>query len=404
MTDTKPSNDGSRRPFHLPAIRIRGYRPFRDVLFQFNHLELIIGANGTGKSSLFNFLKLLREGCQSELPKVPRRWFGGDIFHRPGPNQQIFWNLQIQPETESPIFYQGEFSRKEHEATVHFERIFTKPSQQGDGSDGFTYLDFRDGKGLVRDPSDGDFLRKEWRLSKANQLGLGAMNDEGLHTLSRIKRYILAWRFISGSTIDYARMRRPSPLHEGESIQEDIGNLSSILYHIQDHAPDVFDDLKSLIRFAIPGFRGLVCQRRADSDEVYTTWQEEGVDRELTFEDLSEGTLRFIAYATLCITPDPPPLLCIDNVEQGLHPRTLPILAGLFEKAAEKTQVLLTTYDSYFMTQFDVENISIIKKTGGSSAFINVRNSQPLMNELKSNSSDEIEQMYRADELEVILK
>ena len=56
-------------------------------------------------------------------------------------------------------------------------------------------------------------------------------------------------------------------------------------------------------------------------------WQEKNIDMDLSLADLSDGTLRFIAWATLCIMPSPPTLICIDEPDQGVHPRTLPILA-----------------------------------------------------------------------------
>jgi len=389
--------------YYLPAIRIRGYRPFRDVLFRFNRLELIIGANGTGKTSLFAFLKFLRDACLTAIPPLPIPRAGNAIFHRPGMDR-IFWNAQIQTHQKNPIFYQGELDYQDYQPRVLFERIFTKASSGENGGDGFTFLDFRDGKGLVRDPSDADFLRKEWNLSQGNRLGLGAMADANIPALFNIRSYILNWRFFSSQDLNYTKMRMPAPVFSGSELHESGDNLIAFLYHAQENHPDAFDDLKSLIRFAIPGFQGLQVKRIADSDHAYALWKEEGITQELTFWDLSEGILRFIAFTALCVMPSPPTMICIDNIEQGLHPRTLPILAGLFEKASEKTQVLLTTHDSYFLTQFDMENVSIMKKAEGGSVFVNIRNSQALLEEIKSNSSDELEQMYRADELEVMIK
>jgi len=92
----------------------------------------------------------------------------------------------------------------------------------------------------------------------------------------------------------------------------------------------------------------------------------------------------------------------MDDPGQGLHPRTLPILAGLFEKISERTQVLLATHTSCFLGQFDLENISIMKKTSGGSAFVNIRNAQAIYNQLQKVSAQDIEDMYRADELEAM--
>ncbi|MDM8549238.1 AAA family ATPase [Desulfobacterales bacterium HSG2] len=56
------------RFFWLPSIKIKGYRPFNDTLFRFRPVQVIVGANGSGKSSLFEFLKFLRDACHHEIP------------------------------------------------------------------------------------------------------------------------------------------------------------------------------------------------------------------------------------------------------------------------------------------------------------------------------------------------
>lgn len=385
--------------FFLPAVRIRGYRPFRDVLFRFNRLEVIIGANGTGKTSLFEFLQLLRDSCNNEIPhEFITGKQGQKVFHQPGENK-IFWNVQIDYK-KIPLFYQGEIEEENGLVKVAFERILTKKTLDKKNPGGFTFLDFRNGTGLVRDPDDGDFLRNEWNLGKNNQLGLGAITDANLTMLFKLREYFRSWRFYNGSKFNTEKMRRPVTDTQKHLLDEDAGNLSSILFKLMTDHPEAFADLKSLIQFAIPGFKNLEARQTGINGEVFTYWQEDGVDTELNFSDLSDGILRFIAWSTLCVMPSPPSLICIDDPGQGLHPRTLPVLAGLFEKASERTQVLLTTHASYFLTQFDMENIAILKKTSGGSVYTNVRHSQAILNHLQQIEDEELQQMHRADELE----
>ena len=388
--------------FYLPAIRIRGFRSFRDVLFRFNRLEVIVGANGSGKSALFEFLRFLRDSCERDIPAELMTDIGGrKVFHKPGPNR-FFWNAQIDFRNKFPILYQGEIEGGVGSVRVLFERILTKMPIGGKNQGGFSYLDFREGKGLVRDPEDGDFIRKEWDLRAPNRLGLGAMTDGNLTTLYGLREYIRGWRFYNGTAISTPKIRRPVPVTQHPILEEDAGNLSAVLFDLMTEHSEAFEDLKSLIQFAIPGFKSLDVRAQGRTGEVLAFWKEDGGDKELSIADLSDGILRFIAWATLCVTPYPPTLICIDNPVQGLHPRTLPVLAGLFEKAAERTQVLLATHESYFMTQFDLENIAILKKSGGGSVYVNIRNAQALLSRLRNAEPAEIEQMYRVDELEAM--
>lgn len=389
------------KAFFLPAIRIRGFGPFRDVLFRFGRLELIIGANGAGKSRLFEFLRLLRDACHGPLPG---QLLPGPVcrqpFRRPGP-ESCFWNAQVEGDG-LPLFYQGELVREAGVVRPVFERIFTKKSIDAENPGGFTFLDFRDGRGLVRDPADGAFIRKEWRLPEANRLGIGTVLDANLPVLDDFRRYLTRWRFFKPAAMDLDKMRRPARLDGDDLLSENGGNLNAVLYRMQQDHHEAFEDFKSLLQFAIPGFRSLEVREIGDGTEFLAFWREDGVDDALNLADLSDGVLRFMALASLCLVPEPPPLICIDDPGLGLHPRTLPVLTGLFEKAAERTQVLLATHDGYFLTQFDPENLAVIKKTPDGSVYAAARHSESLMERLRQVQDEDLERMFRGAELETL--
>ena len=102
----------------------------------------------------------------------------------------------------------------------------------------------------------------------------------------------------------------------------------------------------------------------------------------------------------LCLQPNPPSLICIDEPDQGVHPRTLPILSGLFEKACERTQILVATHSSYFLTQFDLSQVAVLRKDGGEAKFLKPYDSGILRDMLTDFGPDEVERLHRSDELE----
>jgi len=379
--------------FWLPSIKIKGYRPFDDILFRFRPLQVIVGANGSGKSSLFEFLKFLRDACYREIPpEIITGAVGQQIFHKPGPDK-LWWSAEADLKQNSPLCYQGEIMGPVGSAKIISERVIT---------DGYSFLDFKDGKGQVTDPSDGKFKRKEWNLKKTNQLGLGAITDSTLVTLFNLREYIRGWRFYNAFNINNEKIRKSVTASQYPVLHEDAGNLSAVLFYLMTEHGEAFDTLKSVIKAAIPGFRNINVKARGGPGEVIAFWQEENIDTELSLADLSDGTLRFIAWATLCVMPSPPTLICIDEPDQGVHPRTLPVLAGLFEKVSERTQVILATHASYFLTQFDIDHIAVMKKTSGKSIYINIKDSQTLIDNLEDFGTEELEQMHRSDELEAL--
>ena len=386
--------------YWLPSIKIRGYRPFGDILFRFEPLQVIVGANGSGKSSLFEFLKFMRNACHQEIPpEIVEGTIGQQIFHKPGPDR-LWWNAEIDLRQIGPLNYEGELMGPVGSIKINYERIVMNPPEPG--IFGYTFLDFKNGKGRVSDPDDKKFKRKEWNLKKPNQLGLGAITDSTLITLFNLREYIRGWRFYNAFHINNEKIRKSVPTSQDPVLHEDAGNLSAVLFNLMTEHAESFEELKAVIKLAVPGFRDLNVKARGGPGEVIAFWQEENIDTDLSLADLSDGTLRFIAWATLCVMPSPPTLICIDEPDQGVHPRTLPILAGLFEKAAQRTQVILATHASYFLTQFDLKNIAVMKKVSGESLFVETKDSQTLLDNLEDFGRDELEKMHRTDELEAL--
>ncbi|MFH1118067.1 MAG: AAA family ATPase [Pseudomonadota bacterium] len=384
----------------LPSIKIRGYRPFEDILFRFHPLQIVVGANGSGKSSLFEFLKFIRDACYQEIPpEIVSGTIGRQIFHKPGPDK-LWWSAEVDLGRKVLLHYQGELMGPIGAPRMIFEKVGTEAPLPELSDAPYTFMDFKNGKGVVKDPNDRGFIRKDWDLKKPNQLGLGAITDSTLATLFNLREYIRGWRFYNSFNVNNEKIRKSVPTSQEPVLHEDAGNLSAVLFNLLTEHPESFAELKSVIKSAIPGFKDLNVKARGGPGEVIAFWQEKDIDTDLSLADLSDGTLRFIAWATLCVMPAPPTLICIDEPDQGVHPRTLPILAGLFEKASRRTQVILATHASYFLTQFDLKNIAVMKKEAGKGVFVNVSDSQTLLDNLEDFGRDELEKMHRTDELE----
>jgi predicted ATPase len=91
----------------LTSLRIQGYRPFRDFSASLSPLEVLVGANGTGKSALFEFLKFLRDSTYQDIPpEIIAGSIGQEIFHVPGP-QRLWWSVDMDFGQTHPLRYQG---------------------------------------------------------------------------------------------------------------------------------------------------------------------------------------------------------------------------------------------------------------------------------------------------------
>jgi len=382
----------------LESIRIQGYRPFKDFDASFGPLEVIVGANAAGKSSLFEFLRFLRNGMRQRIPPaiVPGS-VGQRPFHVPS-DETIRWQASVLPDAEARCTYSGEVMGPAGRPCVVFERVEVDNEYAPVPQYGARVLHAERGQGFATDlGGDG---RQDIAMDRPDQLALGTMNNRSLPTLYGLREYISNWRFYSAFKIASDKVRRPVPIEQAPVLKEDAGNLSSVLFYLKTEYVPIFEELEHHLCTLVPGFTGLTVRARGGPGEAIAFWEEEGVDSGLTIADLSDGVLRLLCWLVLCLHPKPSPLICIDEPDQGVHPRTLPVLAGLFEKACERTQFLLATHASYFLTQFDISRIAVMKKEDGDVKYLKPADSEALKANLEDFGPEEIEAMHRSDEME----
>ena len=389
---------------HITSLKLQGYRPFGDFLAHFDPLEVLVGANGAGKSALFEFLKFLRDGMYSDIPpEIVPGSIGQQIFHIPGP-ERFWWSVEIEWGWEYPLAYQGQLLGPIGRPQVTEEHV-GKPATN---MVIVPFLDMQGGQGVAYEEHDEtgaayddiEVAQHPIRTSRPNQLALSTIVNPTLKTLYSLREYIRDWRFYGALTVSKDKIRRAVLTEQQPALQEDCGNLSAVLHYLMTEHSALFEELQQHLRLIVPGFKRLNVKARGGPGEVIAFWQENGVDQDLSLADLSDGILRLLCWTVLCLHPNPPTLICIDEPDQGVHPRTLPLLAGLFQKASQRTQILLATHNSYFLTQFELEQIAVMRKERGEAQFIKPNDSQVLVDILDDFGPDELENLHRSDELE----
>src|SRR5437016_10718378 len=121
----KRDSSGMTRRTTLASAKIQGYRPFRDLVVKFGALEVLVGANGSGKSSLFEFLKFLRDSVYQDIPpEIVAGSIGQQIFHIPGP-ERFWWSAEVDFGYPPRIRYQGEVLGPIGRTHVAWERVQT---------------------------------------------------------------------------------------------------------------------------------------------------------------------------------------------------------------------------------------------------------------------------------------
>lgn len=406
MIDSQPDGlvdiEDGRSDRLLTRIEIDGYRPFRKFVAEPEDLTVIIGANATGKSSLFDFLRFVSRAAQDALPpEIDDRSAGKLIFHGGAP-ERIRFALTLDLGQRFPLRYEAEILGPVGAPKVSRERLATtQPLQQGE-KEPFIFLDFSAGRGVVRDQREKKLVRPEWTV-RGNELALRRALDPTLVTLSHVQGLLSSWRFYSGFDVSSgASVRRPVPTEPEPLLDEHGSNLSAVLMWLNREHQETWEELESHLGSAIPGFRSLNVKPRGGPGTVIGVWRETGVEAELTLADLSDGTLRLLCWAVLCLAPNLPPLLCVDEPELGLHPRVLPVLAGLFRLASARTQVLIATHSPYFLSQFELDEIAVMRREDGAARFLRPSSSRALREAVEEVGGEAITRLHLSDELETL--
>ncbi len=391
----------------LTSVSIKGYRPFKDFRADLGPLEVIVGANGSGKSALFEFLRVLRNAMEDELPPgILPGYVGQRVFHTPGPDE-LSWEVNVQAKHETPLSYRGEVA-----GPVGQVRVVRDWVQERDGENPFVFLGLEpDTRRIrIREPADttirgGPAGLLDVDLGPARtvrQLGLSQARLSDQPTTCRLREHFSGFRFYSSFDIASGDIRRPAVIEQEPVLREDAGNLSAFLHYLMTEHKGIFDELQVHLGSAVPGFKGLTVKVRGGPGEVIAFWQEAGPDGDLTLADVSDGVLRLICWMVLCLQPNPPSLICIDEPELGVHPTALPIVAALLDAASDKTQIIVATHDSYFLTHFDIGQIAVMRKENGAAGFAKPGDSGALTAMLEDFGPEEVEVLHRSGELEFL--
>jgi predicted ATPase len=384
----------------LSEICIDGYRPFREFSAQVRNPTVIIGANASGKSSLIDFLRMVQRFVRAPIPpEIDQRWIGQQIFHVGGP-AKIGFALTFAADQPQVLRYTGEVHGPVGRVKVAREWLGLVPTT-GAPAEPFALMDFAGSGGTVRSLQDAGMPRSQWTVSP-NGLALERARDPGLGIATRLRDTIDSWRFFSGFDVSAnAQIRRPGMSDEHARLEETGDNLCAVLLRMLMGHGDEWQEFSTHVRSVVPGF-GSLDVKPSGKGVFIGIWRDEGSDGELTLGDLSDGTLRFLCWAALCLAPDPPPLICIDEPEVGLHPRVLPVLAGLLRALSARTQVLVATHSPHLLSQFQLDEVAVMRKDKRRAEFVRPASSSALRTMVEEIGGDALAELFVSDELETV--
>lgn len=332
----------------LKRIKLKGYKSIKQVELKLTSLNVLIGANGAGKSNLISSFTLLNEIVKGRLNLYVKTSGGAETFLHFG--QKVTERIEIGLDF-GPNSYEISLIPTDDDSLI-FENEYTV----------FHNTTQRDGpytKSLGSGHSESNLRRYvEWGEKVPQYV---------LSTLSRWKVYHF---HDTGSS---AKVRKPCDINDNEELRPDAANLPAFLHRLKVQFPDHYRILVGTIRMVAPFFDDF--NLRPDPltpDRIRLEWKEVGSDIYMNAMSLSDGTLRFICLATVLLQPSEllPESIIIDEPELGLHPYAIIVLAGLFRQAATKMQLIVSTQSVQLVNQLEPDDLIVVNLQNGASKFL----------------------------------
>ncbi len=329
-------------------IRIKGFKSIRELELELRNLNVLIGANGAGKSNFISMFTLLHEVLAQRLGYYVAQQGGA-----------------------SRLLYFGRKRTQEIAVRIEFEAEKTLQNM----------YELR----LTPDATDGLFFSLEkyhfWdrsRYTKPWESEYSGHKEAHLIDVmenDKIARYIVKaiqnWRVYQfHDTGANARMKQTGYLYDNEVLHSDAANLAAFLYRLRAQYPDNYRSVVETIKLVAPFFGDFVLRPIPPQQEyIRLEWQELGSDEIFSASMLSDGTLRFICLATLLLQPNLPETIIIDEPELGLHPFALVVLADMLRSIAQDKQVIISTQSVPLVNQFTPEDVIVVDREDDQSVF-----------------------------------
>ena len=339
----------------LERLSVRGFKSIRALEeFELRGVNVLIGANGAGKSNFLDVFRLL-----SHLAHGRFQIF---VKQEGGPDALLFGGRRRTPNLAVELFFDRGNCRYGFSAETAGDGLVFGREHVSPGVPQWVPL-----------VAPGTFPTVEGGVTWSGghveahlaNLGVGSF---AAYALPAIKD----WRvYHFHDTSDMAGVRCPQAVRDNLRLKADGSNLGPFLRFLRERHPRRHRDIVDTVRIAAPFFGDFVYRSEVGERIELEWYHRDDQDTPLGPLQISDGTLRFICLATLLLQPpelqsDP---IIIDEPELGLHPLALTLLAEMVRSATEARQVIVSTQSADLVSEFEPEDVVVVNRRNGESFF-----------------------------------
>jgi predicted ATPase len=325
----------------IEEISLYGYKSIRHLngLRLASGLNVLIGANGSGKTNFIRFFELLghmfdpNKGLQNYVSTHGR----ADAF--------LFRGIKVTPELKAHL----KFGLNEYKFAL----------RAADDRSMFYALEAAPFNGPRYGPIQND-------QGSGHQESLVVKNAD-----TESKRWVVHtirnWRvYHFHDTSPSAPVMGLSNVVDNEVLHSNASNLAAFLMRLEKSFPENYAQITETVRQVAPFFGGFVL-KEVSAGQTQLLWKDRYSDLLFYPSQLSDGTLRYICLASLLLQPEPPSTIIIDEPELGLHPHAIKLLASLLLEASSRAQIIVSTQSSVLLDELTPEQIIVVNQKNGES-------------------------------------
>lgn len=358
----------------LKSLRLDGLLSFApgSEAIPLTPLNVLIGPNGSGKSNLIEAVELLHATPSAFASAIrdgggAREWlWKGDGGSGSATIEAIIQGDHSVRDMRYLLSFTASGSRTEVSDEVLEEQEKRRPAEP----DVFFYYRFLAGRPVINVRDRGKKGWSERHLERQSLVPdesvLSQRKDPDLYPeltwvgqqFGRIQTF-REWSFGR-----YAPLRQPQPADLPiEGLLPDARNLGLILNQLEH--TDTGPEFNRLLNRFLPRYQRMSTLVQGGTVQFYL--HENGLKAPVPATRLSDGTIRFLAMLALLLSPLPPPLVCMEEPELGLHPDALSLLAGLMVEASGRTQLIVTTHSDALVSALteQADSVLVCEHTGG---------------------------------------
>lgn len=334
----------------ITKLELNGFKTIRELKgLEFRPINILIGANGAGKSNFISFFKMLSYmvGSENGLQDFVVKYGGANSILHDGAQvtEKIEALLTIKSRTGENN-YLMRLSHAAPDTLVFIEERYRFSNKKFDSKATWSYLE-------------------SGRRNSA-LLGEKAQNKT-VKVILQLMRQCKVYQF--HNTSETARMRQNWSVDHNRFLLEDAANIAPFLLRLREYESKSYHRIVETLRQIAPFFDDFVLEPYYG--KILLRWRERGSDMEFEAHQASDGTLRTIALITLLLQPekDLPSVLILDEPELGLHPFAIDLVSGLLKSASLSAQVFVATQSMPLLNYFDPEDVIVVDRKGRESRF-----------------------------------